>query len=63
MCYFVACATNCKKCETNGPGKCDTTECATDFTLNAATNLCDGECFDDCVVWTLKVMQYVGCLT
>ena len=66
ICYFVVgpCATNCDTCDTNGPGKCDTSGCASGNTYNTATNLCDGECFDGCVVWTHKAVVFflVSCI-
>ena len=55
MCYFVACAKNCKKCDINGPDKCDTDGCASDFHFNNGSKLCDGECFGDYVV-----LQYIS---
>ena len=34
MCYFVACARNCKVCDVAGAAKCDTDSCASGFHHN-----------------------------
>ena len=47
ICYFVACAVNCKKCDTTGTTKCDAGECAEGYTL--ISEKCEGKCFDGCV--------------
>ena len=58
MCYVVACAANCAKCEANKGGKCDTDECASDYHLNGASNLCDGERFYDCLFGLGKLIVF-----
>ena len=43
LCYFVACAANCDKCDIDETGQCDPDGCASGYYFNSVTKWCHGE--------------------